>query len=429
MKALTHTGMQADNVITRAQSPIKVCMHVRGTARTDGRVMREATALVEEGFTVSIVDVEHERNQPVEDLISGVHVKHVFPPSPFLLRYFKPWTFLKAVQSHIYSTYQLIKISADVYHAHDVSALPACYIAARLCRKPLIFDAHELPLPELHVSHWLRLNALLAYFLNGMVSHCDSVITVSPPIAQEIRSHYHLPEVALIRNIPAYQVVPKSDRLRQYLGLGPEVRIALYQGNLQSDRALNRLIQAASFLEQDIVIVMMGKVIGTTQSELEYLINSEGVADRIKIIPPVSYTELLDWTASADIGLIVYSPDISLNVQMCLPNKLFEYLMAGLPVLASSLDAVAEILSTYDVGQIVPSLAAADIGTAINAILADHVALARMHRNALEAVQRDLCWEKERGQLIQLYQNILGQNIKLRVRKASSNSRRYSTYN
>jgi glycosyltransferase involved in cell wall biosynthesis len=200
--------------------------------------------------------------------------------------------------------------------------------------------------------------------------------------------------------------VAKSDRLRQHLGLGPEVRIALYQGNLQHNRGLDRLIRAAAFLEPDIVIVMMGHGPKGIQAKLEALIAREGVSDRVRIIPAVPYEELLDWTSSADIGLIVYSSDYSLNVQMCLPNKLFEYLMAGVPVLTSELEAITEVVKTYDVGQVVSSLAPADVGAAINAILADPQALARMHRNALEAAQEEFHWEKESQRLIHLYRDV-----------------------
>ena len=81
--------------------------------------------------------------------------------------------------------------------------------------------------------------------------------------------------------------------------------------------------------------------------------------------------------------------------------------MAGLPVLTSPLDAVAELIKTYDVGQIVSSLEPADVAAAINSILADHVALARMHRNALEVAKGEFCWERENLQLINLYEKIL----------------------
>ncbi len=392
---------------TMAPSPVKVCMHVLGKARTDVRVMRAATALVEAGFVVTVVDIESERSHLVEEDMRGVRVKHVIAPNWYTSRRCKPWFLVNVVLLLIRSTLRVLLTPAEVYHAHDLTALPACYITARLRRKHLIFDAHELPLPdEKYSTRWRGLAGLSKFLLAGMMPYCAGVITVSPPIAHEIRKHYCCPEVTLIRNVPPYREVPKNDRLRQQLGLSPAIRIALYQGNMQPDRQLDKLIRAASYLERDIVIVIMGRSIGAAQSQLEALIAVEGVADRVKILPPVPYTELLDWTGSADIGLIVYAPDYSLNTRMSLPNKIFEYLMAGLPVLASPLDSVVEIISTYEVGQVVSSLTPTDVGAAINAILADRVALDHMRRNALDATRQHLCWEKESSQLVRLYREI-----------------------
>jgi glycosyltransferase involved in cell wall biosynthesis len=92
---------------------------------------------------------------------------------------------------------------------------------------------------------------------------------------------------------------------------------------------------------------------------------------------------------------------------MYLPNKLFEYTMAGLPILSSQVDAVAEIVSNYDIGRILPSCEPADIGRAINEMLADRATLDRMHHNALDASQQSLNWAKESKQLIQLYHKVL----------------------
>jgi glycosyltransferase involved in cell wall biosynthesis len=262
---------------------------------------------------------------------------------------------------------------------------------------------------------------LFTRFLISVLPRCAGVITVSQPIAQEIQRRYRVPKVSLLRNVPTYQKIARSDRLRQTLGLGPDVRIALYQGSLQFRRGLDQLILAASFLEPDIVIVLLGPAPEETLPEIEALIASEGVADRIKILPPVPYEELLEWTASADIGLILYAPDYSLNTRMCLPNKFFEYLMAGLPVLSSRLDAVGEVITAYGVGQIVSSLTSEDIGAAINAILADQAALDRMHCNALKVAEQEFCWEREKAGLIHLYQDILAE--RKRERRADRNSK------
>jgi glycosyltransferase involved in cell wall biosynthesis len=408
MKTVPYTNTTGGRDAPIVPSPDRVCMHVWGVARTDFRVMREATALIEAGFSVSIVDLESEHSRPVEEDIRGVCIKHIIRPKWFIPTRFKLWFLIRAAQMFILGTWQLLRTRADIYHAHDVKALPGCYIAARLRRKPFIFDAHELPLSEPGVTRWHRLSGLARRLLAYMTKRCARVITTSPFYAKEIRRSYHCLEVSLIRNFPVYRAVPKSNRLREHLGLGPEVRIALYQGYLLPDRSLDRLIRAAALLEQDIVIVMMGKGDGATLSELEALVASEGVADRVKILPPVPYEELLDWTASADIGLTLFSPDYSPSIRMTLPNKLFEYLMAGLPVLSSPLDAIEEVINTYDVGRVVSSLAPADVAAAITSMLVDQQALARMRGNALEAARSEFYWEKESQQLIGLYRDVLG---------------------
>lgn len=409
MKTLPHVAALAakDTISAREPLKVKVCMHLTDVAYDDYRVMRDATALVEAGFEVSIVDIIDERARPVEENIVSVCMKHVLMPSLFIPTRFKPWFLVKSAQMIIRSAIRLIHTSADIYHAHNVKALPACYIAARWRRKPLIFDSPEIPLDDPNITRWRRLSALATHVLARMLPRCAAVITASPLYAQEIRNQYHYPEVTLVRNLPTYRAVPKSDRLQQYLGLSPDVRIALYQGNLQPNRSLDQLVHAAPFLESNVVIVMMGRAMETNRVQLEDLIASKGVADRVKIIPPAPYEELLDWTASADIGLTIFQPGYTRSIRYCLPNKLFEYLMAGLPVLSSQLDAIAEVIKTYGVGQIIPSLAPSDIGAAINAMLADTAALAHMHRNALEAARQEFHWENDSQKLIQLYHAVL----------------------
>ena len=411
-KTVPFPGASMAQETTTALSPVKVCMHVLGTASTDSRVMHEATALIKAEFEVSIVDVEDNRKRAVEENIGGVRVKHIIMPSWYTSRHFQPWFFIKAVQMFIQSILRLIQTSADVYHAHDMKALPACYVAACIRRKPLIFDAHELPPEESSIVFWRGLDRVLRYFLAWIAPRCAGVITVSLPIAQEILKRYNPREVTLIRNMPPYRSTVNSDRLRQYLGLGPDVRIALYQGGIQGNRGLDRLVYAAPFLMSNIVIVLMGTAVGTTQADLEALIAREGVTESVKILPPVPYDELLEWTASADIGLNILPTDYSLSIKWCLPNKLFEYLMAGLPVLTSELEAVVDVIKTYDVGQVLPSLAPKDIGEAINRMLADTAGLARQHINALDAARNEFFWEKESLRLIHLYQSILQSGVR-----------------
>lgn len=384
---------------------INVCMFYAN--KTDPRVMRDATALVEAGFKVTIIDIEGDRTYPNEEDTHGVHFKHIFMPSYFTPARFKPWFLVKLVLITIYGVFQLLKVQTDIYHAHVERAIPACYIAARIRNKPFIVDTPELTLTDPRYARWSRLNNLVRRMIGHMVSYSAGYITASPLYPQELTRLFGVKEMTLILNVPPYHVAVKSNRLREYLNIGPEVRIALYQGYLQHDRQLDRLVRAAAFLEQEIIIVMLGSGPEETVSELKSLIISEGVADRVKIIPAVPYDELLEWTASANIGLTAVAPDQSLNNRLCLPNKFFEYLMAGLPVLSLQYDAIAEMIKRYNVGKVLSSVTPQDIGAAINEMLADHEKLVHMSSNALAAAKQEFYWEKESQKLIALYENIL----------------------
>jgi glycosyltransferase involved in cell wall biosynthesis len=377
-------------------------MHVLGSARTDGRVMRAATALVEAGYAVSIVDVERDRDRPAEEIVQGVSLKHL--KLPLRSASFTPAFILIAVQMFVFGMLRLTQSQADIYHAHDLNALPATFLAACLRHKPVLFDAHEYASEEGESSPFQsRLHRIVVFFLRLLLPRCRGVITVSPQIARGFCDQFSLSAVTVVRNIPVYQAVTRTNRLRETLGLSKETRIALYQGGLQSNRDLDRLVRAAPFLEQNNVIVLMGQDAQNTKARLESLILLEGVTDRVKILPAVPYEDLLEWTSSADLGLIIFPPDYSLSIRWCLPNKLFEYLMAGLPVLSSPLEAVADIILNYDVGKVAFSLVPEDIANAINTILSDQNACERMRFNALKAAREELCWEKEQQHLLLLY--------------------------
>jgi O-antigen/teichoic acid export membrane protein/glycosyltransferase involved in cell wall biosynthesis len=394
----------------RPSSRPRVCMHVLATARADVRVMREATALAGMGCEVSIVDIEHHTGGPTEEQFRGVRLRHV-KMSRRHVRHYEPtdhlrWLAFKAARMAL-GCLMVLRTPADVYHAHDITALPPCFVASRLRRKPLVYDAHELPLVDPHIVNRPLLRTSSVVLLRAMMPRCTAVVTVSRPLASELERRYGGPTAVVVRNVPEYQPVLASDRIVRSLGLGPGTapRIVLYQGGFQANRGLHAAVLAAKFLEPGTVVVLMGR--GETQAQLEALIDRDGVSDRVKILPPVPYDELLEWTASADIGLLVNTPEFSPNVRMGLPNKLFEYLMAGVPVFASQLEAVAQLVRAYDVGCVATSLEPIDIGRALNTMLRDKERLAQMRRNALTAAGHELRWDVESIGLRTLYQSLL----------------------
>lgn len=275
MKTLTPDNATTVRQIPEMKPPIRVCMHVLRAARSDVRAMRAATTLVEAGFSVSIIDVDSAQTPTAGEHMQGLRIEHVTVPRSFSSTRFERWPIVKAALLFARSIVNVLREPAAIYHACEVTALPACYLAARLRHKPLIFEAYELPLCDRPLAEMSRsrrwLHALLALFLAHVIPRCVAVITVSPPIVEEMQKRYHTARVALLRNLPTYRAVSQGDRLRQRLALSPGTRIALYQGFLQPDRGLDRLVRAAPFLEPGVVIVMMGQGIGTTQRDLESL--------------------------------------------------------------------------------------------------------------------------------------------------------------
>src|SRR5205085_10514183 len=111
-------------------------MHVRGVVRTDGRVMRAATALVEAGFAVTILDIEDDLTRAVEDDIGGIHVKHIMKSGSLKPVRFGPFRLIRSTQMLVYIRLQLIRIPAHVYDAHDDNAFARSYLEAQWHYKP-----------------------------------------------------------------------------------------------------------------------------------------------------------------------------------------------------------------------------------------------------------------------------------------------------
>src|SRR5262245_52077104 len=144
-----------------------ICMHVLKTARTDVRVWREATALRAAGMAVTIVDLDSEGTRPREETIDDIRVKHVrvrFTPSRF-----KPLFLIKYARVLLLGALKVLSTPADAYHAHDVDAFPACYMAARARRRALVLDAHELPLAQPNYIRWRRLHGIASQLLRAMM--------------------------------------------------------------------------------------------------------------------------------------------------------------------------------------------------------------------------------------------------------------------
>ncbi len=285
--------------------------------------------------------------------------------------------------------------SADVYHSHDLNTL---YIGA-MCKKRtkarLVYDSHELQTERNRMTKWGRRWA--AWNEKKWLPYADAMIVASPSWIDINRKKYGKvpdPSVSII-NTPALEIIDKPEDLRGELGLSPDVPILLYQGSIQENRGIEPAIDAITLLD-DAVLVVVGY--GYHRPVLEAEVRKRGLTDRVKFFGPIPNDELLGWTAAADIGLcnIVNS---SLSYYTSLPNKLFEYIIAGIAVIGSDSPEIGRIVQEEGVGEVADPIDPEDLARAARAILSD----LERYRTATKSAAQKYNWAIEEQKLLGIY--------------------------
>ena len=287
----------------------------------------------------------------------------------------------------------------DVIHANDWPTLP---VAAKLkaetgCK--LIYDTHEYAIEELGdnvVWRWTYRPHVRAIEKRNL-PHADCVITVSEGIASALRDEYGLDEIpAVVRNVPNYELTP-------YRAPKDEL-IVLYQGLVAPGRGLEAIVESVAHWRPDRRLVIRGPGnLGFTNT-LRAIAERLSLGRRVEFEPPVPANELIYRANTADIGVHPIPP-INVQTDYCLPNKLFEYTMAGLCLCVSPAAEMARVVSHYDLGVVAASSSPADIAVAINSLETDRVAWCK--RQSLAAA-KELCWEEESRRLHDIYSDLLG---------------------
>lgn len=297
----------------------------------------------------------------------------------------------------------------DVIHAHDLNTLPVAVAVARRSGARLVYDAHEL-YPEISTlsTRERRVWGLIEQLLIG---RADKVLTVCESIADELCRRYGVATPQVVLNCPAAVSMPEEklgfNLLRQRAQVSDGQPIILYQGGFTAHRGLHELVDAAAQLDRG-VVVLMGW--GLLEDELKSRVRDRGLEDRVRIIPPATPDELLAVTRGADIGVIPYKP-VGLNNTFTAPNKLFEYIAVGLPIVGSRLPELERFLDGLGVGVTFEPGDPQDLAFAINHVLADPIALADMRARALSA-RADLSWDTQGAKLIGLYSDLWTSSVR-----------------
>lgn len=392
--------------VPRAGRPLRVCMFVTNCVSIDTRVIKEASTLTEAGHSVTVVGLSEE-GQAAQEEIEGFAVTRVRRDTLHAAGPARRGPAAAASMAWALGDYSLRAVRAtagryDVYHAHDLVTLPTAWTARRRSGGRLVYDAHEL-FTELSRLDPLSRAAFRA-LETVLIGRADRVVTVNDSIASELVRRYGIPAPVVVRNCPRTRG-RKPDRARSPLrgraGLGADVPIVLYQGLYMPHRGLENLVRAAAAFDRG-QLVLMGW--GPLRGALETLAAEVGVTARVTFLEPVPMDELLEATAGADLGVVPYR-NVGLNNYYTSPNKLFEYCVAGVPVVASRFPELVKVVEGEGIGATFDPDHPASIAAAVNGLLGDAAALARARANLLAAAP-SFTWEAESRKLLDVYSRL-----------------------
>ena len=398
----------------------------------DRRILLEADSLEEDGWSVSIISMpceEHEEandprvirlqnraaaNSSVGKSQKGSLMLGVYNFARKLLSSNQKW--VQAIRSLIrvyifdsvgfYSKLYLSELSDkkfDVIVAHDLPMLPIAAIAAKQKKAKLVYDSHELfveqNLPKYEIKGWERIEA-------RNIKLCDAVITINQSIADELAKRYQLKGVLIVQNAERVREVdshPVPKLFHEKFNLADDAKIVLLQGGLFSDRNLEVLVRAMALLrDRNIHLVFLGN--GNGVPILKELAVNHQLNETVHFMPAVPQDDLQKFTMSADIGVIPYLPDC-LNNYYCTPNKMFEFVAAGLPIVASDLPEIRKIVEGNRVGLVADSSSEEIIAGAIRKILSSDETFLEYKCRVL-ALRKTLNWQNEGKKIVRLFNDL-----------------------
>ncbi len=287
---------------------------------------------------------------------------------------------------------------ADVYHCHDLNTLRVGVECKRRTGARLVYDSHELQTERSRMTPKARRAAIKAE--GGMLPNVDAMIVASPSwIPWNTKLYGSLPNPTItVINVPEpTEIDPKLD-LRTELGIDPDQTIVIYQGSIQENRGIEPGIDAVAMLD-GVTLAVVGY--GYHRPVLEDLVRARGLESKVLFFGPVPNDELISYSASADIGL-ANIVGTSVSYETSLPNKLFEYAMAGIPVIGSDSPEIGRIIDETGIGITCDPTDAKAIAAAIDKIRKDPTP----YRAATEKATERYNWTVEEKGLLNLYRSI-----------------------
>lgn len=367
----------------------KVYISVTNDLSSDQRVNRVANELSQMGYSVNLIGRKRSFSKPLSVPFKSHRMRLIFNKGPLFYAEYNLRLF-----------FYLLLRKYDILLANDLDTLLPNFLASKLNGSKLVYDSHEYftEVPELQKrklvkSIWKRIEQYIFPKLKN-------VYTVNSVIAEIYNRLYNV-DVKVVRNIPKNISLYKSLG-KEGLGLPLDKRILILQGaGINVDRGAEELVKAMKFVD-DALLLIIGS--GDIVPFLKNLSIDLGLEKKIRFIDRLPIEELTAYTRNADIGLTLDKLS-NLNYKYSLPNKLFDYIQAGIPILASKPIEVERIVRNYKIGELIDNHRPEHIAEKINFMLADNIRIQNWRQNIKKA-QQELCWDKERVHLHNIFGNI-----------------------
>nr|WP_246169854.1 glycosyltransferase [Alkalibaculum sporogenes] len=292
----------------------------------------------------------------------------------------------------------------DIVHCHDIYTLPIGEKIKKICKCKFIYDSHEL---WSDVSH-RKSSYIYTSFKNNLekkiVKKSDAVITVCNSIGNKLKEQYNLDQkIVIVRNIPLKRDLQQdNDIFRKKYNLDSEKKILLYQGGVQDGRGIEKIVRTMRYLDFKIILIILGN--GSLIPDLKHLTKELKIENRVFFHDAVSQEILLDYTSSADLGIHLME-NTCLNHYYALPNKIFEYIQANIPIVCSDFPEMKNIIINFKIGEVVDPTDESKIAKVINDVMLSQDKF-EIYKTNCKNAKDILNWENEETILLELYRNI-----------------------
>jgi glycosyltransferase involved in cell wall biosynthesis len=295
--------------------------------------------------------------------------------------------------------------AADVWHGHDLLGLLAARGLKGRYGGRLVYDSHELFLETASASRMPGLARKLIASMEGRAARAaDAVITVNDAVAAELHRRYGVNPVIVMNCPPLLPGGKIRGAMRTTLGLG-ERPVVLHHGVLQVGRGIEQLIAATELLPPEVAVVLLGY---GDRYDLAAKAAESHLAGRLYVHPAVPIDQIPNWVEDATLGVMPFQP-ATLNIRLSTPNKMFEFLERGIPMVACDFPAIRQIVEAADAGIICDTTSPEAIARAIETLLAEPPER-RAARSATErrAAETTYNWGAQAAVLTGLYSGFDG---------------------